>query len=260
MALLAAAVRSGQLSKEQQERLVSLSLGASDFQLLDFECLLVSLTRLRELDLHKSSFDRLSWKAMWERGPRFRRMLTVLNLGKCLQMDGALVHDILCEMPSLETFEAGHVMEANLRQDPRSWACEGLRDFSVAMVDIKSKSGIEKEDQRWPHARLVSQLLKLNRLEVLDLRNRRLYQDVELLPIQLTLGEGGCLDQLKSLRWMRCLRVPALVLDPRQIKWTAAEAQWALKHWIRLEQLMFVALEDDETMALLKGPYESGLQ
>lgn len=260
MALLAAAIRSGQFSKGQQEQLVSLSLGASDFQLLDFECLLTSLSRLKELDLHKSSFDRLSWRAMWDQGPLFRRTLTVLNLGKCLQMDGALVHEILCEMPSLEMFEAGHVMEANLRQDPRPWACEGLRDLSVAMVDTKSRNGIEKEDQSGAHSRLVSQLLKLNRLEVLDLRNRRLYQDVEIIPIQLTLEEGGYLDQLKSLRWMKCLRAPMLVLDPRQIRWKAREARWAMQHWIRLEQLMFVALDDDEAMAILKDPYESGLQ
>ncbi|GJJ76099.1 hypothetical protein EMPS_08458 [Entomortierella parvispora] len=260
MALLASAIRAGRFSRGQQERLVSLSLGASDFRLLDFECLLRSLTGLKELDLHKSSFDRSSWKAMWERGPQFRRMLTVLNLGKCLQMDGALVHEILCEMPSLEIFEAGHVMEDNLLQDPRYWACEGLRELSVAMVDSRRRIGIDNEEQRWPKSRLVHQLSKLNRLRVLDLRNRRLFQDRELLPIKLTIEKAGCLDQLRSLHRIRCLRVPSLVLDPRQIKWKVDEAQWVLRHWVRLEELMFVALDDDLTMALLKEPFDSGLQ
>ncbi|GJJ76109.1 hypothetical protein EMPS_08468 [Entomortierella parvispora] len=253
LALLASAVRSGQFSGERQVRLISLGLGKSDFQLLDFQCLLESLTGLKELDLNRTNFNRSSWNAMRERGPQLRRMLTVLNLGDCSQMDGALVHEILCEMPSLEIFKADHVMEDNLIQDPRPWACEELRELSVALVDDRRRVGVENEEQRWPQSRLVRQLSALHQLQVLDFQmgNNRLLRDEEILPIKLTLGNGGCLDQLRSLRWMRCFWAPGY---SQQINWGEAEVQWVMKHWIRLQKWANVFEDYDEdplTMAYL---------
>lgn len=271
MAILSKAIRSGDWTRPQQQQLQSLGLGESDYRLEDFQYLLKALTGLKELDLHKTDFDAMSWTMMKEQVPQLLTNLTVLDLGKCLRMDGASVHDILCSMPCLQVFEAGHVTEMNLQQDPRSWVCDGLRELSVAMVRTCSSngnySGAEEAAVETP-SKLLIQLSKLTRLELLDLRNRRLYRDEGLLPIELTLskgrkvgdGVGRGLDLLRSLRRLRILTAPSVeVSDPRRITWTELEARWCLTHWPHLETLSFIDLEGEESLGLLKKffQYES---
>ncbi|KAG0042566.1 hypothetical protein BGZ83_000310 [Gryganskiella cystojenkinii] len=226
------------------QKLQSLSLPYAELEEGGFQVLLEGLPALKKLDLSNTSFGNSLWRVLKESVPRYLTELTELNLQSYLGED---LHDILCSISSLQVFKAQHIRGVTLSSDSRSWVCLGLKSLTLAFFQT------EAGDQ----SLFFNQLSRLERLEHLDLKlhlnnglfDRFLIQQLgtERNAVDLTLNQGGCLNQLVSLKKLRSLTGSDKKLSP----WTGTEARWVLSNWKRLEKLSGIYL-DDEAESILK--------
>lgn len=90
--------------------------------------------------------------------PGLMTRITVLKLLGC-PLSGKVIHDILCEMPNLETFESRCLSNKDL--DGRPWVCERLRVLTLDLLLDPSVS-LSLRD-------FLSRLSRLKRLERLNI-------------------------------------------------------------------------------------------
>ncbi|KAG0041849.1 hypothetical protein BGZ83_001231 [Gryganskiella cystojenkinii] len=230
------------------KQLSSLTLSGMDFENQDFRILIQALApTLKELNLNKTTFDRVSWDFLQAASP-LRTTLRTLSLERC-SIDGLTTQGILCTMQGLEVFRADYITDLDVLRDDRPWVCTGMREFSVGFVLLKAK---ERTEQR-----ILARLSGFQELEVLRLSfSHRLLEwhvmdllffDQSLEDMRLTLRQG--LGQLKSLKKLRVLELPVR----REISWSVKEAKWIQKNWQRLEEIIGNEAEDEKVRLLLKG-------
>ncbi|KAG0051456.1 hypothetical protein BGZ83_003741 [Gryganskiella cystojenkinii] len=276
LGILADAIRRGDLDhwkdlQPQQQHLRYLSLPSNNFSNQDLSLVLQTVTNLRKLDLNKTNFDSQSWKILQQELPRYS--LRSLNLQSCNSVTGAMVHEILCTIPTLSIFEADFVKTSNLVEDTRPLVCSGIRELCLTFVlpkDDDSDGNVDDgEDDdadggvdggcAAANSLVLSRLSTLTRLEYLDMNTldfgfRGRHNSVDALSgksdpkraVQLSLDQG--LEDLKSLKRLRSFYGPG----EKGFRWRVKEVRWALKHWPKLEKLSMMPIER-RAKALLKA-------
>ena len=200
------------------------------FYLNDFIVVMEGIVRLKELDLRGTGFNLSTWLALKEKAPRHLSTLTHLCLLECRQVDGPVVHDILCSCPNLEGFEAHNLRDMDM--DDRPWVCLGLKSM---LLTLKEDPDSEEESV------IVSRLSTLVNLEVLILYKSR---------FRLCLtdeDDGGPLHRLQTLGRLKFFS--GSIRDDQEV-WGANEAEWILKNWPQLQTLHSVNM-DSKDKALL---------
>ncbi|KAG0051455.1 hypothetical protein BGZ83_003740 [Gryganskiella cystojenkinii] len=125
-----------------KQRLRSLALPFADFSDAVFKSLIQTLQAIEELDFTGTSFNSRSWDSLKEI-PRYRIGLKSLRIKNCNQVTGAMIHDILCTVSSLEEFEAGEVRASELDEKDRSWVCIGMKHLLLVLVLDANQQGDE---------------------------------------------------------------------------------------------------------------------
>ncbi|GJJ72827.1 hypothetical protein EMPS_05185 [Entomortierella parvispora] len=207
----------------QCPNLETLLMPGLDYSLDIFTELVKKMRRLTEIDLAATNFGFWEWTTL-QTLPWHMSAIRVLHLEGCLNMTGVIIQDMLCSLPSLESFKAGNLWDIDIIDDPRPWICKDLKELVLTIVFRTSPH---------PHRMIQSRLSSLLRLEICELN--RPHDEC----FRMTLQSG--LDRLGSLRRMRRFHVQA-GKDAPWAMWKEEEVEWALKHWPFLEELSGVAL------------------
>ncbi|KAG0051465.1 hypothetical protein BGZ83_003750 [Gryganskiella cystojenkinii] len=259
-------------------QLESLALPFNHFSNQDLAVVLRSITTtnsvgLTSLDLSMTNFALESWRILKRDFPETMRTLTSLNVYHCLDVSGAMVHDILCSIVCLEELKCNYIKIADLDEfgstseqlaPIRPWACKDtLKRLKMSVV--MDKNGLQAGS-------ILARLGALTRLQTLDLEMYRWpggpmgsqWRDMRRdgdpsLPLQLLLtgvgreggehlasedsttsGDGGGLKYLRHLRQLNCFHGSSShSISPA---WGAAEARWVLQHWVNLECISSVTM------------------
>ncbi|GJJ68405.1 hypothetical protein EMPS_00751 [Entomortierella parvispora] len=192
-----------------------------EFKNESFRCLMRSLVRLRCLDFTSTSFDRESWMILRTMKPAHLKTLTVLRIEGCKNASSEVVHQMLCEMPSLKVFSAGEVMDKEMVEDLRPWACVDLEelDLRLQLTGLSADPPVRALVIQRYLAR-VGQLKRLVALRVFVPRDEK--GCIVAIPV-----EGG-LDALKDLRRLRSANW--IVYPPK----SEEELRWCLETWPQL--------------------------
>jgi len=179
-----------------------------------------------------------SWKVLQLEVPRYMSTLKELDLSFCRQVNGRIVQEVLCSVPTLEVFHADYITGTDL-DNSRPWVCVGLQHLTLAFVLVS-----EKVRLRVFHR--LSTLTKLRTLK-LDMFSVLHYGDGGLTPIPVAKATQQCLQfsllkgmgMLINLKLLRVLRGPFC----EQTVWKMTEAQWVLSHWPNLEAVEGIRME-----------------
>ena len=240
-------------SEQSLQRLEDLELAHIQFRNEDFMALMQAMPQLTRLCLPNSNFDLGSWKGLQAAAPSHLWTLRELDLYGCKDLSGVAIQSMLTTIPSLESFSANELTDAEILKEDRPWACLRLKVLNLRFL-VRSSSS---------HEMICARLSTLTRLEALisgtpsagfgstlrlllsgkgkeeeeegerEAESRgvegRVRDDEEEEEEE---GHGeedkavrGGLDLLKDLKQLQ-----VLILPPSD-RPKAAEARWMLKHW-----------------------------
>ena len=84
-----------------------------------------------------------SWTIL-EAHPRYLVTLIGLDLSYCDSLTSKAIQAMMCEMPILEVFHTGGTLSTlDLLEDPRPWACLGLKEISMTFMEVPEGIGRE---------------------------------------------------------------------------------------------------------------------
>ncbi|KAG0036339.1 hypothetical protein BGZ83_003845 [Gryganskiella cystojenkinii] len=253
------------------KRLESLALPGTEFAHYDFKLLIKALApTLKDLNLERSNFDDDAWWYGLRSTKPLQTTLRTLNLRGCLELKGDTVHDILCTMTGLESFQAEWIGDSDIlgerggreldEVDQKPWVCTRMKELAIGMIvfEYYDYNGTDPDDisfnDRELHLmKLLSQLTELETLnltvgqETLDRYPESLFWDgIDPNELGLTLEQG--LDSLKTLKKLRILELSTR----NKFHWSDQEARWILDSWPRLEKIVGPRVKDPEAQRLLK--------
>ncbi|KAG0055693.1 hypothetical protein BGZ83_007700 [Gryganskiella cystojenkinii] len=265
MQLLAKAAREGVMNFPKLE---SFSMTGGEYESDDLRAVLGALTTVTKLDLYYTNFDTACYRILAEEFPRYRDMLTELNLKVCCNVSSEVVQNILCSFPSLKVFETDELKPTEeLMTDERPWVCRGLKRLTLYFIremppapanqelsegedDGAAETSTVTPIVNWPqsviHSFILERLATLTKLESYQYGRTTEYIDGTL---NLSLGEEGGLDLLKSLSRLRKITGPLPI--KHRPRWGLEEVEWVLKHWRGLETVTRFNIEP-EAQELLK--------
>ncbi|KAG0044110.1 hypothetical protein BGZ83_010650 [Gryganskiella cystojenkinii] len=93
---------------------------------------------LVKLSVENGQFGQTAWRIL-RSGDHHLGTLESLNLRGCKSVTGAMVQDMLCSLPYLRALSAPRLTDLDIREDPRSWVCLGLRRL---VLDIELYSSV----------------------------------------------------------------------------------------------------------------------
>ncbi|KAG0049262.1 hypothetical protein BGZ83_005903, partial [Gryganskiella cystojenkinii] len=181
-----------------------------DFKNQELKTILQGMTALTKVALPKTNFDITCWNFMKNDIPRYMSTLKELDVRGCAMITGAMVQDALCSVATLEVLKANYVKSSNFFEDPRPWACTGLKKLALGFILNLGDEVARVQEARHMAFERISKLTKLEELSI-DTDNAQghyislntdwdaiSYHESRKHSLELMLTKG--LDRLKTLR------------------------------------------------------------
>ncbi|GJJ74500.1 hypothetical protein EMPS_06858 [Entomortierella parvispora] len=203
-----------------------LALPGRYFEDRHLEAILLGLPGLFRLDLSETNFSMDTLTLLRNDLPETMSFLQELDLRHCQQVTGNVVQELLSSLSGLEIFAADYVTDIDILDGGWSWACVGLKQLTLGVVLCREMT----QDL------VLAQIGRLERLQELDmiLKEKHPYWESSSEKVRnLALTRGQGLDRLKNLCRLKSFKAHSHDDFP----WKAAEASWALRNWVALEEL-----------------------
>ncbi|KAG0051562.1 hypothetical protein BGZ83_003571 [Gryganskiella cystojenkinii] len=206
------------------------------------------------LNLHRGTFDKRCWELMKSHPRVFLNSVTFLNVRPNNSITSAMVQDILCSCPLLESLSADWIRDTDIRGDPRPWVCSRLKRLKVALeissflptpptlCTLSNSRSSPHTILMYPKRKIVltpkgiqimtmimKKFSKLVQLEILDLSCER--RDWSRSSLDLRLGHG--LEFWATLGTsLKQLSIRGSILNL-----TREDMEWMAVHWPRLQHM-----------------------
>ncbi|KAG0306551.1 hypothetical protein BGZ98_002170 [Dissophora globulifera] len=190
--------------------------------------------RIEKLSMVGTLFGKVALQAL---KPHFSTLLDI-NLQSSTSATGALVHEILCSCPNLQTIRADKMSDLNMPKQEK-WICNKLRHFDVGLY-------VTAHADRAVYKRLA----QLTELEYLSVRSPNSVaqirdeddededdedEDDPGVPISVSLDAG--LGELKTLKRLQEFSCKKLLNITFRTSGAFKVVQWMVKNWPSLERL-----------------------
>ncbi|KAG0214344.1 hypothetical protein BGX28_002161 [Mortierella sp. GBA30] len=215
----------------------------------DVASILTALPKVEKLLLFFIGFHELSMIAL----RRHFSWLTCIDLQCSFELTSAMIHEVLCSCPALESLRADFLHYGDIVAQPKPWVCMGLKLFDVSITvgppqqEQEEQYQLQQQHNGQPlpqqadgdgevaeellshaHTDIYARLAQLTRLEHLSLGLR----DDETIPsgyvLKLTPEAGfGSLATLKRLEHFKCKTMFDNLTTQEIIK----TVKWMLEHW-----------------------------
>ncbi|KAG0313667.1 hypothetical protein BGZ99_008664 [Dissophora globulifera] len=203
----------------------------------DIARILESLPRIEKLSVTGTSFGKVAFQALKLHFSTFRD----INLQSCYDVTGAMVHEILCSCPNLQSISADEICNLDMPEEEQ-WVCNKLQMFDVGIyvTHIVTTTQGKKQQTLDTDKAIYKRLAQLTQLEYLSVSSPNPAQRITgganpSIPLSVALIAGlGELKTLKRLRDFSCKKL----LDVTFMMGGALEAvQWMVENWPSLECL-----------------------